>query len=125
MRKITKEDCEEIARSHGGKCLAEYSNAHTIIKWACAEGHQWSASYANVSRGSWCPTCAGRPTITLEDCERLAKERGGKCLGAVYINNNTPIVWKCPKGHTWKARLGNVKRGSWCPVCSRGKKNET
>ena len=50
--------------------------------------------------------------------QSLAKERGDKCLSNKYVNNLTNLNWECIKGHTWKAKPGQVKRGSWCPKCN-------
>jgi len=59
--------------------------------------------------------------LNIEEMQKLAKERGGKCLSKKYINNRTKLEWECEKGHIWKATLGTIKRGSWCPICSKKK----
>ena len=54
----TVEDAQAIASSRGGSCLSgEYSSYHKHLDWECSEGHRWSASFANVSTGTWCPHC--------------------------------------------------------------------
>ncbi len=56
---MTLQQMENIAIQHGGQCLSKkYRNAHQKLKWECRLGHEWLATYANVSRGSWCPFCA-------------------------------------------------------------------
>ena len=55
----------------------------------------------------------------LEVANKIAKERQGKCLSDVYINNNTNMLWECKIGHRWKATLNNVKnKRSWCRKCA-------
>ncbi|RHZ69871.1 hypothetical protein Glove_277g21 [Diversispora epigaea] len=41
--------------------------------------------------------------------------RGGQCLSNNYINCNTPLRWKCAKGHEWTANFHSIKNGkTWC-----------
>ncbi|WP_434284699.1 zinc-ribbon domain-containing protein [Clostridium botulinum] len=60
---------------------------------------------------------------TLRDMKGLAKSRGGKCLSEKYINTDTKLIWQCAKGHIWPATPHAVKRGSWCPDCSKKRKH--
>lgn len=73
----------------------------------------------NTIRKSWCPYCAGK-IVTLDDVQRIAKERGGECLSTMYAYDNIKLVWRCRYNHTWYAIPGAIKRGSWCPECSAG-----
>lgn len=62
--------------------------------------------------------------LTLEFVNDYAEHRGGKCLSDVYVNDTSYLLWKCDKGHEWKAplcRLRNQK--TWCPRCAREKKD--
>ena len=56
--------------------------------------------------------------LTIEEMQRIAAERGGKCLSSKYINSNTKLQWQCKEGHEWEAIPASVKRGHWCPFCS-------
>jgi hypothetical protein len=55
---------------------------------------------------------------------KLAAERGGKCLSKAYVNTDTPLLWQCAKGHTWENRPAKIKKGQWCPECA-GKQKRT
>ncbi len=48
---------------------------------------------------------------------RLA-ERGIVMLSE-YVRQNIPASFRCPKGHTWDARPGNVLSGKGCPTCGK------
>jgi hypothetical protein len=72
----------------------------------------------NVSKGSWCPTCAHRKRLTLREMRVLAARRGGKCVSDQYLNNHTKLRWRCAAGHEWEADPGRVKIGAWCPYCA-------
>ena len=56
--------------------------------------------------------------VTIEDMQKVANSRGGKCLSEEYINSITKLLWECAEGHQWKATPNNIKNGTWCPYCS-------
>jgi len=121
VKRITLEDCQKSAADRGGKCLSiEYISQKTKMLWRCSEGHEWSTSYSVINYSSgWCPTCAGKAKYTLEQCQKLAESKGGKCLSKEYINNNTKMLWECKHGHRWNARLTSlVSSDTWCSVCA-------
>ena len=68
----------------------------------------------------WCAVCSGRCRLTLTQMRAYARELGGKCMSKAYINNETPLHWRCAEGHKWKAKPGHVLQGHWCPICSGG-----
>jgi hypothetical protein len=47
--------------------------------------------------------------LTLQDAQKIALKRKGKCLSKEYVNNATSMLWECEFGHNWKARFANVK----------------
>lgn len=60
----------------------------------------------------------------VETLNKIAESKGGKCISTKYLGHVIPLEFECAKGHRWYARPNDVKRGSWCSVCSRagGKK---
>ena len=121
-RRLSIEQMQVIAKKHGGQCLStHYVNNRTKLLWKCAEGHKWEATPSSVNNADhWCPTCNGNPTITIEDMQAVAKERGGQCLSTHYVNNHAKLRWRCAKGHEWEAVSTKVKNGGrWCPRCGR------
>jgi hypothetical protein len=120
-RKLTLKDAQDVARDRGGECLSVvYTNLKTKMTWRCLEGHEWKAALNNVrNQGQWCPACAGRPILTIEDAHELARSRGGKCLTTVYKNKDSRLRWECVNGHQWSASMGSVRNsGTWCQTCS-------
>jgi hypothetical protein len=84
-KKLTLEECQKIAEKRGGKCLSfEYINAYTKMDWECANGHQWQTKFQNIKySNSWCKICYNNSLkLTLENCQKIAEERGGKCLSS-------------------------------------------
>ena len=62
-----------------------------------------------------------RTKITIKECQEFAKSKNGECLSTEYKNNSTKMQWKCSKNHTWFAKFGDIKQGSWCPKCKTSK----
>ena len=120
--KKTISDMQSAAGERDGKCLSTtYEGANKKLLWQCEIGHQWLAYPKSIRQGSWCPKCAGNKRYTVEDMQRIANERGGKCLSNTYKNNMTKLLWECSKGHQWEAMPMKILSGTWCRKCSRGK----
>lgn len=138
--RLTLGEMQEIAIQRGGRWLsARYRNNATPLQWECGKGHRWRATPGKVKgsvrvRGTWYSVCARESferhsqfqPLGLEDIQALPRERGGACLSTDYVNNHTPLLfrcaegheWRCEEGHTWRAKPANVLRGTWCPVCA-------
>ncbi len=119
-RKLGIGKMHALARERGGKCLSDdYFDVFCKLTWQCAAGHVWEAAPAKVRRGSWCPTCAReRLRLGIEAMQAQARERGGRCLSEVYVNSEKALMWQCAEGHVWESSPANIRKGSWCPVCS-------
>ncbi len=111
------------AKEHDGICLSkQYSKTIEILLWQCVKNHEWKASFHEIKKGSWCPTCArdNLRKYSISDCQKLASKYFGSCLSQEYKNTKTKLLWMCELGHKWTATLGNIKdNGSWCPECSQ------
>jgi hypothetical protein len=119
MRKSTLAHMRSLAHRRGGKCISSrYISSRIPLRWRCRRGHQWKAMPTNVSKGSWCPTCAHRKRLTIGEMRALARRRGGECLSDQYVNSETKLLWRCAAGHEWEAAPGLVKGGRWCSHCA-------
>lgn len=115
---ITISDMQELAKSRGGKCLSpEYLGHLKKLLWECNKGHKWEAQPSYIKAGFWCKVCNYIPTVTLQDMQKIAESRKGKCLSTEYINDATKLFWECENEHRWEATPNHIKRGSWCPIC--------
>lgn len=119
----TKEDylkeCQQVAKKRGGRCLSRiYKNAHSELEWECQKGHKWNTKYSNIQRGYWCPRCSSRRRYTIEDVQKTAEERGGKCLSEKFINTKEKLKWQCSAGHQWEAIYSSIQKGRWCAKCA-------
>ena len=119
--KYSLKDLNIFAKKKGGKCLSKiFKGIFYKHKWICKKRHIWEAVPAGlIHRGSWCPACAGRPPLTLKDCQDYAKKQNGSLLSNSYKNTITKLRWKCQSGHIWDAAFGNMRsQNQWCPKCS-------
>lgn len=131
VKRIMLQRVKEKVAEHGGKIIeGDYQNKKSIFLLECKNGHQWKSNSQIILRGSWCRKCfneekAGKHFILkdgLEQAQKIAEERGGRCLSSEYINNNKHLEFECNNGHKWEAALNDIKKGRWCPTCSQGVK---
>lgn len=122
LQRDTIEDFIRIIKDKGGKCLStNYINAQqSRIHVECEFGHRWFARPQGIKKGTWCRKCYGTAKSTLDEIKDLAEDRGGKCLSDNYENDMSKMLWNCSENHTWEATTNNIKRGKWCPTCSKG-----
>ena len=119
FQRLTIHDMRATAEKKGGKCLSwKYSGGKVKLIWECAKRHHWRAVPSSVRAGCWCPVCAGIQRLTIEDIQKTARKRGGKCLSNKYVNGGTKLRWRCSKGHEWEAVPDSIRQGTWCPRCA-------
>jgi predicted metal-binding protein len=124
------EELHDIAVERGGSCLSlKYITGYLKMQWQCKDGHKWNATPSSIKQGRWCPACAMEKRLekmrdTIENMQKLAVSRGGKCLSKKYSSDKRPLQWQCKEGHKWKANPSHIKRGSWCPVCGTKRQAE-
>jgi hypothetical protein len=111
---------QRIAGKKGGRLLTKkYTRSRDYMEWICDKKHVWKAKGAQIKNGSWCPFCAGKAKHTIEEMQRVAKLRGGKCLSKKYVNSQTNLLWECKENHKWEAAPTNVMNNkTWCPKCA-------
>jgi hypothetical protein len=59
VKRLDLDQAREVARERVGQCLSiQYNRSNEKLKWQCTEGHTWSATFANIKWGRWCPECS-------------------------------------------------------------------
>jgi predicted metalloprotease len=123
----TIKECQKVAESRGGICLCEvYINCTTKMRWQCSELHEWEATFSKIKTNkTWCPVCAKRVKLTIEECQQFAESKGGKCLSSLYKTCKTKMMWECKEKHIWSARFDSIKIDkTWCPMCRTPRSEE-
>lgn len=127
MKKLTIDEMQKIALAQGGKCLSSiYENVTMKLLWECSEGHRWEASPNNIKSGTWCPICKNnKRKLSIQEMQKIAEKRGGKCLSNSYENSATNLLWECSENHQWKATPSSIKKSTWCPICKNKRISES
>lgn len=109
---------QEVARAHGGRCLAgEYLGMRVRLEFECAAGHRFMGIPGSALNGTWCGTCKRRGSDRLRRIQEIAAERGGVCLSTEYRPARERMRFRCAQGHEWDASSHHINEGSWCPGC--------
>lgn len=123
-KRITKEEqlerLKEISISKGGMLLSTvFISAKTKYSFKCKDEHLFElTSDKIVSRGDWCPYCAGRYGDFQEYYKDLIENvHNGKML-TNYISSAKPIKCECENGHVFYPIPSNLSAGKWCGVCN-------
>jgi hypothetical protein len=120
-KKLSLQDCINLATLKGGKCLSEmYVGIHLHMIWECKKGHKWKSTFAHIKNsGTWCPQCSGNIKYNITYCIDIATERNIKCLSKEYNGAHSNMKWQCKKGHQWETTFSHIKNSkSTCPKCA-------
>ncbi len=118
-KRLTIGEMQGLAAKRKWNCLStSYLGNHHALIWKCERGHIWEAPASRIKSGAGCPECAGRRQ-TIDDMQKVAKAKGGKCLSERYITAKTKLTWQCASGHIWQVTPDGVKHDHWCPICAR------
>jgi hypothetical protein len=120
----------ELALQADGWDPAKFTAGSTSkkMKWRCEFGHTWLAAIGSRnSTGVGCPKCSGRDVIPGEnDLKTLFPEIAAEAQDCdptqIMAGSKQKLLWKCAKGHEWKAVVGSrTFQNTGCPVCSNQK----
>ena len=117
---------EETLRLTNGKCECisdEYVDSSFKLAIRCKCGYVYHPTWGNFQQGSRCWKCFGKKKKTIEYIMGYAASRGYELLSRKYANSKTPLVFKCPKGHTYKAMWNVFQQGRNCSECNRERKS--
>jgi hypothetical protein len=56
--------------------------------------------------------------LTIDEIQRDAARRGGRCLSESYVDSLTLMEWECAEGHRWRAVAHAIRQGHWCKRCA-------
>lgn len=123
--KLTYDYVKEYINNEGYELLSKtYINNHTKLKVKCPKGHIFEVKFNHFKNGSRCPECCGNRKYTHSEVNNIFKNEGYTLLSETYINKDSKLKVKCPKGHIYYTNLNVFKRGFRCPHCS-GKAKHT
>ena len=101
--------------------------------WLCPLGHAYPASiYSRTSHDTGCPYCSGKKVLPgFNDlstiCPEIAAEWHPSLNGDLTPSNVTrgckdKVMWLCPLGHAYPARINiRTSQDTGCPYCNGNK----
>lgn len=102
-----------------------------MVWWKCGVcGYEWRSQIKSRVKGSKCPVCSEREVYTGYNdiattdpiiASEWDREKNIK-LNPMKINRNSLycVWWKCPHGHSWKARVvDRTIKGKKCSQCEK------
>jgi uncharacterized CHY-type Zn-finger protein len=119
---------QAYAKKQNGQCLTHPDTPikkHTYLLWKCdnIEHPAWESTFHNIIElNTWCGRCAGKYTEKeyLVKAYKMANEKGGQCLSTEYIDQRSPMIWKCDdESHPfWHASYDDIlNKNNWCGKC--------
>ena len=81
---------------------------------------------SDISKENLASNLTGLNKLQINTLKNIAQSKGGDCLSSVYLGHVYPLIFICSNGHQWEARPNDIRRGSWCAICSKaGGKRKT
>lgn len=121
--KLTQKFISEEYKKKGYILISEYQNTHTILFVKNKEGYICSSRFSDFKQGRTPTMFHQSNPYTLKNIEHFIElnVKEYKLLSVKYINANSKLLFKCPKGHEFKMSWNNFKQGQRCPYCSNQK----
>jgi hypothetical protein len=97
------------------------------VNWKCNKGHKTKATISTRKSGAGCRVCANQEVLFgYNDLETKYPEIATEAVGwdprKVFPKSSKQLMWRCSKGHSWKATVGSrTGLEAGCPYCSGNK----
>lgn len=121
-RRTSQQEIENYYIQFGYQLLSEYKNNRIPLKMKCPFGHiTESMTYWSFKKGNRCPECSRRAKLTYEYVQEQFEKELYELLSSEYINANTKLKVRCPKGHEYEMTYAHFYGGKRCPHCKTSK----
>jgi 5-methylcytosine-specific restriction endonuclease McrA len=100
-----------------------YINNQTKMKYKCVCGNISYISFSSFLKGSRCKECgikkySSKNKLSYQEVYDYFKTQNCELLELEYVNNSTPMKYRCECGNIAYIKLGNFKNGQRCMKCS-------
>ena len=115
------------AEAYGWDPETVTAGSHQKKDWKCKEGHVYSSTIKNRTKGRGCSFCSSHHVLKgFNDLQTkfpdLAKEAYGWDPTTVIAGSGKKKIWRCSLGHTWDTSPNSrITNKTGCPVCSNKK----
>ena len=109
-------------KERGFELLDSYNTCDTKMRYICDNGHQSQISYSKLKKGKGCKQCSiDNMKLDFDYVKKVFSDENYILLESEYINNQTKMKYKCPKGHENITSYSIFNAGSRCPTCNNYK----
>jgi hypothetical protein len=126
------ERLRDMSLRRGGALLSRhYIDDATLLRFRCAERHEWMQAPGKVKQGRWCPQCAiarraaARKAPAIAKLRLLVARRGGVIVAPDYVNSQTKLLYRCAQGHEWETGSERHSPGPLVPDMRRAGPHQT
>jgi len=119
-RKSSKKEVNEKLKKLNKPILmiSKYISSKSKSLFDCGKGHKWMATPDTVVNGGNCPKCNKlNRTLTSQEVNNKLKKFGITLTGD-YIDKRTKTLFKCSKGHIFKALPNDIMYLGGCNICN-------
>lgn len=123
-RKLDFDFVKDCFKQQGCQLLeSEYSNNCNPMKYRCSCGCTSTISFNNFQKGRRCKNCcvdraSSKKRHALDDVRKTFSDAGCCLLEQEYLNNYTPMKYRCSCGSESVIRLFSFVNGQRCKNCS-------
>ena len=89
--------------------LGNYTNSSSPMKYRCKCGKISKISWSSFNDGRRCRSCGKNEIPTLDEVRECFRIGGCELLSTEYLNNHTPLEYRCSCGNVSTISLGNFK----------------
>ena len=112
-----EKEFKELVEQEGYKLISEYIDTKTKVKIKCNKGHEYKVIPNDFKNGNRCPICPSKYSIQAKEQFLGLIESEGYELIDEYKGSHIKVDLRCDKGHGYKVKPSEFKRGSRCPIC--------
>ena len=123
-RKFTYEEVKEYIENYGLELLSkEYNSNKDKLLMKCEKGHTFKRTLASFKYSTQhCPHCYKEiynkdKKLNYNEVKSYVESQGYELISEEYINCDTKLIMKCPRGHKCAISWSNFRSGKRCRIC--------
>lgn len=127
-KRITYEEVKIYIESFGYELLStKYIKAKEKLRMRCPKGHIIEMTWDSFRSGRRCKWCGYEETkrkqrYSYDYVKEYIESFGYELLSDEYINSQSKLLVRCPKGHEYEVTFHHFKQDERCPCCANNKK---
>ena len=123
-KKWDYKDVEQLFTNNNCKLISTYYvNNSSKLDYLCPKNHKGSITIKDFLFGYDCNKCsyikrAQKQILTYEEVKTRFENHSFSLISEKYENSKSPLIVRCPKGHTIRTDISRFTNGIRCKNCS-------